>query len=69
MDRRVPVELLQAGLDQRRFHDLPAPGLLPMLIRGKNAERRQDARIDIGDRIAGAQRRPALLARDAHQPV
>ncbi len=68
MDRRMPVQLLQSGLDQRGLDDLAASGLLLVLIGGQDADRRQDAGIDIGDRVACAQRRTAFLAGDAHQP-
>ena len=38
-----------------------------MHIRGQHAHRREDARVDVGDRIAVFHGRPAGLARDRHQ--
>ncbi|KAG0927012.1 hypothetical protein G6F31_018197 [Rhizopus arrhizus] len=67
VDRGVPVQLLQAGFQQRGLDDLAFAGALLVLIRGQHAARGQQARIDVGPGIAGAQRRAAGFAGNGHQ--
>ncbi len=65
--RRVPVRLLQRGLEQRRVDELAAPGLQPMRVRRHDAQRGEDAGVDVGHRIAGLGGRAPGFARDGHQ--
>ena len=64
----MPVGLLQRGFHQRRVDDLAASGLQLVRIRRADAGDREDARVDVGDRIAGLDRRRARLAGDRHEP-
>ena len=50
VDRRVPVGLLQRGFHQRRVDDLAAAGLQLVRVGGDDAQRREDAGVDVGDR-------------------
>ena len=54
MNRRVPVRLLDRGLEQRRFDDLPLAGLLLVHVRRADSGDRKDAGVDDGT----AQRQP-----------
>ena len=65
--RGMPVRLLERGFHQRGVDNLPAARFLLVRVRSEDADRGQETGIDVGDRIAGLDRRPAGLDRHGHQ--
>ena len=63
---RLPHRQRDAGVHQRRVDLLAGAGAMTMLERRENADEREQAGAEIGDRNAGLDRRPAGLSRDRH---
>ncbi len=69
-DRRLPVGLDDAGLEQRGLDHLAPAGLEAMGVGGEDAHGREDAAGDVGEWCPALDRRPArALAGDAHDPA
>ena len=68
IDRRVPIGLLDGGLHQRRVDHLAAACLQFVDVSREDADDREVAGADVGDRVAVLRRRAARFAGDGHQP-
>jgi len=64
IDRCVPIGLLQRRFHQRGVDHLPPAGFQLVHIRCGNAGHRQDTGINVGDRVAGLDRRSPGLPGD-----
>ena len=67
-NRALPERLHHAGFEQRRVDQLALAALQQMHVGADDAERAEDAGVDVGDRRADLGRRSARIAGDAHQP-
>ncbi len=67
---RVPVQLLQRGLQQRRIDALSEAGAQPVNVRSENADRGENAGVDVGNvgnRHARLHRFAAIFTGDADE--